>query len=227
MPKVSCIIPAYNEEKRIENVLKAVYQHPLIDELIVIDDASKDRTDKVIEKYKNINFIKNEKNLGKSKTIVVGVRASKNDILFFLDADLIGVTEKNISDLIEPVISKRADISISLRKNAPIWYRKIGLDFISGERVFYKKMIFDKLNEIENLPSYGLETFMNNIIINNNLKIKVVYWDNVLSPWKSWKVGKIKGFIEEIKMTIQILKISSPLKVIRQIIKMHSLKIKD
>ncbi len=88
-------------------------------------------------------------------------------------------------------------------------------------------MIFDKLNEIENLPSYGLETFMNNIIINNNLKIKVVYWDNVLSPWKSWKVGKIKGFIEEIKMTIQILKISSPLKVIRQIIKMHSLKIKD
>ncbi len=227
MPKVSCIIPAYNEEKRIENVLESVYQHPLIDELVVIDDASKDNTSEVVKKYKDITFIKNEKNLGKSKTIVVGVKASKNDILFFLDADLIGITKENISDLIEPVIDKKADISISLRKNAPIWYRKIGLDFISGERVFYKKMISDKLSEIENLPSYGLETFMNNIIIKNNLKIKIVEWNNVLSPWKSWKVGKLRGFIEEIKMTIQILKISSPFKVIYQIIKMHSLKVKD
>lgn len=226
MLKISCIIPAYNEEKRIENVLRAVYNHPLIDELIVVDDASKDGTAEVLKKYKGINFIRHEINRGKSNSVVTGINNSKNDILFFLDADLIGLTAQNVSDLISPVLFGKADIAISLRKNAPGIYRKIGIDFLSGERVFPKKLISEHLDEIKKLPSYGLETFMNGLIIKNRYRIQVVHWDNVLSPWKSWKVGKLRGFWGEIKMNYQILKITSIFGVIQQIVKMSSLRIK-
>ena len=39
MNTVSCIIAAYNEEKRIGDVLKVVSTHPLIDKVVVVDDA--------------------------------------------------------------------------------------------------------------------------------------------------------------------------------------------
>ena len=226
MEKVSCIIPAYNEAARIENILRAVSGHPLIDELIVVDDASSDGTSGVVKKYKDVFLIEHKKNQGKSRAIVSGVKASKGKYLFFLDADLIGLTPENISDLIRPVTSGVADISISLRKNAPVFYRKIGIDFISGERVFLRELIADHLDEIEKISGYGLETFMNKLIIKNNYRIKIVPWNNVLSPWKSWKVGKLRGFWGEIKMSLEILRLEPIFGIIRMVAKMRSLMVK-
>ena len=54
--KVSCIIPAYNEESRIANVLKVVENHPILDEVIVINDGSTDKTADVIRRFK-VTFI--------------------------------------------------------------------------------------------------------------------------------------------------------------------------
>ncbi len=225
MEKISCIIPAYNESGQIEKILKTVEGHPLINEIIVVDDASKDGTAELVKKYKNVLLVRHEKNQGKSRAIVSGVRASKGKYLFFLDADLIGLTPENITDLIRPVISGKADISISLRKNAPGLYRKIGIDFVSGERVFPKELIAEHLGEIEKISGYGLETFMNKLIIKNNYRIKIVPWDNVLSPWKSWKVGKLRGFWGEIKMDMEILRIEPIFGIIRMIVKMRSLRV--
>ena len=44
LPGISCIIPAYNEGPRIKAVLDVVAAHPLIDEIIVVDDGSSDDT---------------------------------------------------------------------------------------------------------------------------------------------------------------------------------------
>ena len=51
MQKVSCIIPAYNEGDRIQGVLSAVYNHPYVSELIVIDDGSSDQTKDVVGRF--------------------------------------------------------------------------------------------------------------------------------------------------------------------------------
>jgi glycosyltransferase involved in cell wall biosynthesis len=44
MVALSCIIPAYNEAERIRAVLEVVSRHPLIDEIIVVDEARPQRT---------------------------------------------------------------------------------------------------------------------------------------------------------------------------------------
>ena len=49
--ELSCIIPAYNEAPRIAAVLEAVLAHPLITEVIVVDDGSQDNTAEVAERY--------------------------------------------------------------------------------------------------------------------------------------------------------------------------------
>jgi len=225
MNEITCIISAYNEEKRISSILEAVYEHALIKEIIVVDDGSKDQTCKVVEKFGKVRLIRHEINKGKSQAVLTGVAAAEREIIFLLDADLLNLKPKNITDLIEPVTSKEADIAISLRKNAPWPFRKIGLDYLSGERVFRKSLIVNDIEKIAQLPSYGLEVYLNKLIIKNRLKIKIVFWENVLSPWKHQKGNVWAGLKGEIKMSWQILKTISIFEIIYQIIMMLKLKI--
>ena len=51
MKTISCIIPSYNEEKRIIEVIQTVIRHPHVNEIIIVDDGSKDNTKKVIEDF--------------------------------------------------------------------------------------------------------------------------------------------------------------------------------
>lgn len=226
MTKVSCIIPAYNEGSRIGNVLCVVYDHPLIDEIIVVDDASKDNTKDIVGKFKNIRLIVHEKNQGKSQAVVDGIVSSQGEIIFLLDADLIGLAPKDIADLIAPVLFQKADISISMRKNSPWISRKIGLDFISGERVFSKKLVKDNLNEMRKLARFGLEVYLNKLIIKNKYRIKIVFWKNVISPWPYKKSGLLRGLKSFFFMIVDILRTISIFEVIRQFVMMSFLKVK-
>jgi glycosyltransferase involved in cell wall biosynthesis len=226
MQKVSCVIPAYNEGSRIEKILELVRKHPTINELIVVDDCSEDDTSDIVRKFKDIKLVSHNVNKGKSQAVATGILNAGGDFIVLLDADLIGLTAQNITDLISPVLSGEADISMSLRKNAPPYYRKIGIDIVSGERVFSKIFLEGHLEEIKKLPRFGLESFMNRLIIRNNLRIKVVFWPNVESPWKYKKVGFWRGIWGEIKMNLDILRTISIFEVFYQIAKMSRLKVK-
>jgi len=92
---LSVIIPAYNEEKRISKILDAAYNYfqskDFDYEIIVVDDGSKDKTDKVAQnyssKFKNLKILSFLKNSGKGAAVKAGVLESKGDYLLFADAD--------------------------------------------------------------------------------------------------------------------------------------------
>ncbi|MFZ2072575.1 MAG: glycosyltransferase family 2 protein [Minisyncoccia bacterium] len=226
MKTISCIIPTYNEENRIEGVLKAVIRHPLINEIIVVDDGSADNTQNVVKKYQDVSLIIHPKNRGKSAAVSTGIKKSTGDFILLLDADLIGLTQANITSSVEPVLQGIADVTISLRKNTPGFWKKIGLDYISGERVLPRKILSDSLEKIESLPGFGLESFMNKKIISNKFRIKVVTWNNVISPYKATKYGMWTGIKGEIKMWTDIAKTIGFWGPFYQIIKMLRLKVK-
>lgn len=225
MKKISCVIAAYNEGARIGCVLDAVENHPLIHEIIVVDDGSQDNTSEVVAKRKGIKLITLPKNRGKSFAVVTGIKQSKHDHLFMLDADLIGLSADDVSRLIQPVLDEEADISISLRKNSLPIMRFMELDYISGERVFKKSIIEKHLDNIEKLPSFAIESFFNRVIIENKHSLKVVRWDNTITPRKSAKIGFFKGVWGDILMIRDILKLVSVKEVVRQNYKMHKLKV--
>ena len=226
MTKISCIIPAYNEGKRIRNVLEVVAVHPLIDEVIVIDDGSIDETKKVALEFKKVKLIVHERNLGKSASLYDGIKESSGNYLFFIDADLTYLNAQNITDMIAPVTSGMADVSLSLRKNTPIQWHILGIDYITGERVLSRDIILPHLNKILSLKPFAFEVFLNDLIIKNKCRLKIVPWSNVYTSSKVKKIGLWKGLKGDFFMCIEIIKTVSIFGLFYQIIKMRNLRVK-
>ena len=89
-PMVSVIIPAYNCAGTIGKAIDSALSQKVALEVIVIDDCSSDDLDFVMKKYQgidNLNYIKNEKNLGAAKTRNKGVTLARGEYVAFLDGD--------------------------------------------------------------------------------------------------------------------------------------------
>ena len=202
--KVSCIIPVYNEGERVLGVLNAIVGHELVDEVIVINDGSIDNTKQVLEKTSGINFISLPQNHGKSFAVMTGLKLARNELVMMIDSDLLGLSKQAITALIEPLLKNQADTTMSLRKNSLGIYKLFGCDFFSGERVFYKSILGD-LDQIQKLKGFLLESYINNILIKKNLRLKIVKWENVITPRKSVKMGFWQGSYSDFKMVMLIV----------------------
>lgn len=224
--KVSCVIPIYNEAKRITNVLDAIVGHDCVDEIIVVNDGSTDDSEAVLKQKQGIKLISYPINKGKTHALKLGIQTAKNEHVMLIDSDLVGLTKEAITDLVSPVEDKKAKVSISLRKNALLTFKLFGLDFVSGERVF-EKQILGNLEELDKLPKFGFEVFLNNIIVKNKMPICIVKWKDVISPRKSVKAGFIKGVIGDAKMAMEIISVLKISGVIKQFFAMRALRKKS
>lgn len=202
--QVSCIIPAYNEGPRILGVLKAVCGNPLVTEVIVVDDGSTDGTRELLKAHEGIHLIALPKNHGKTFAVMTGLKQARHDHVLLLDADLQGLTAEAITELIEPVMKGEADMTLSLRKNSLSVFRYLNLDFISGERVFHRRVLGD-LNALSKLTGFGLEVFLNQKAIEQNLRMKSVDFKDVITPRKFVKFGWLKGVWGDFTMIIELL----------------------
>ncbi|MEK7177783.1 MAG: glycosyltransferase family 2 protein [Patescibacteria group bacterium] len=164
---ISVIVPAYNEEKKIGGVLKSLINSSLIDEIIVINDGSNDKTLSIIKKFKKIILINLKKNHGKSYVIVKGIEKSTGDIVIFIDADLTGLNDSHLGNLINPLISGKKEIVIGYPN-----YIKADKLFLplSGERAYWKKDLTPFLREMSK-KGYGLELYLNYIFRNKKIKL--------------------------------------------------------
>lgn len=107
---VSLVIPARNEERCIaEAIEKSI---PFVDEIVVVDGHSVDRTVEIAEQY-GVRVVKDNKR-GKGEAIRVGALAVSHPIVVFMDAD--GSHDPaDIPSLVEPILENRADLVIGSR----------------------------------------------------------------------------------------------------------------
>ena len=102
-PKVGVVIPAYNEEKNIDDCLRSIinsdYPKSKL-EVVVVDDGSTDSTLKILEKYKKVRVLK-QQHIGKVEALNLGVKHCSSDFVVTIDADTM-VDAKCIKELLKP-----------------------------------------------------------------------------------------------------------------------------
>jgi glycosyltransferase involved in cell wall biosynthesis len=221
--RISCIVCAYNEADRIRHILDAVYRHPMLYEIIVVNDGSTDDTAAMLANYPDIRVLSYSPNRGKTYAMNQGVAAAGGDYLMFLDADLAGVTPADVEALARPVANGWTDVSISLRANSLLIYRLLGLDFVSGERVIPAWLVADALTAMQQLPRWGGEAFINDRICREKLSIAVVKWPAVYNIRKYQKVGFWRGIFAELAMVGDAFQVLNPFGAVGQNLKLLSL----
>ena len=135
--KLSIIIPVYNEEKTILEIIKRVKKVNLkgvLKEIIVVNDGSTDQTKKKLAKVQDIKLINLIKNQGKGAALRTGFRQAKGDYVLIQDADL-EYDPNDIPKLLQPIQAKKAEIVYGSRflgphKNMLFWHL-MGNKFLS------------------------------------------------------------------------------------------------
>lgn len=206
--KVTAIIAAYNEEANIGNVLRVLLSSPDLDEVIVVDDGSKDRTSEISKKI-GAKTIRIEPNQGKGNAMKVGVKNARSEIVAFFDADLLSLTKEHISLIVQPVLKGKAAMCIGVRErwgNLPAFFIKVDpLLAIGGERAM-KRFVFENIPD-KFMQGFAVETALDYYCKANKLPVHYAKLKDLNVVVKEKKWGFIKGFKNRIKMIGQILKI--------------------
>jgi glycosyltransferase involved in cell wall biosynthesis len=138
---VSVIIPAYNEENTVLQVLQKVAEQRVDGvafETIVIDDGSKDRTVELLEKNPRLysKLVKQPRNGGKGAAVRAGLAAATGDYILFQDADL-EYDPADYGKLLMPAVKFSADIVMGSRIAAPpctrvaYYWHRVGNRFLT------------------------------------------------------------------------------------------------
>jgi glycosyltransferase involved in cell wall biosynthesis len=140
--KLSIIVPVYNEEKTILDVLTRLQtiNFGLDYEVIVVDDGSTDKTksilqERIIPSSKNIKLIFLDKNSGKGAALRRGFQVATGDIMAVQDADL-EYQPQDIAPLVKPILEGRSRVVYGarfLRHHQPLY--KL---FYTGNRLISK-----------------------------------------------------------------------------------------
>lgn len=153
---LSIIIPLYNEEKLVIELLKRLGKVQLPEyitskEVIIVDDCSKDqsynRVQEFIKEEVNYKLLKHEKNMGKGAAVRTGIQSANGDVFLIQDADL-ELSPNDIPNLIEAM-------------------HDLGVEFVNGSR--YLPGIARPLASFKRYMGNRIFTFLTSIFVNVKL----------------------------------------------------------
>lgn len=138
---VTVVIPAFNEAETVAAAAAAAIGHPLVSEVIVVDDGSTDGTADAAARA-GARVLRLERNGGKAGALDAGARAAREGVLLFLDADVTGHTHATLSRIMQPVLDGRYEMYVGIHARSTLWLNRLLHFFpiISGERALTKRL---------------------------------------------------------------------------------------
>lgn len=200
---VTVLIPAYNESRHIRKTLESLAPETLVNEVIVVDDGSVDKTASIAKEC-GAKVIKLSKNRGKGGAIAAALSEISNQTVLLIDADLQETANKALV-LTDPIINGWADITIArfkpkksgkgfgVARKTAAWGVKLltGKTItapLSGQRCL-KKEVLGKLLPLA--PRFGLEVGMTIDALKMGYRLLEIETDLSHSP----PGRNIRGFI--------------------------------
>lgn len=173
--KTTAIVPVYNEEETVGNVLSILKEVEDLDKIIVVNDGSTDNSLEEIKKVKDnkIKLISLEENQGKSGAIKEGVKNLETDLVFFCDADLLHLKKEHVKKILSPLKDGEKAMSVGLIDYSKIrnnLYKNGYFPLIAGQRAL-PFSIFKKVLNNPFMKDFGLEVVLNNYCKQNEIPI--------------------------------------------------------
>jgi glycosyltransferase involved in cell wall biosynthesis len=202
---ISVVIPAYNEEKTVGNVLNVLRDIAAINEIIVVSDGSTDGTAAVSRKA-GARVIELPQNMGKGAAIKKGFNETSGEIVLLFDADLIGLKPDHVIRLLKPVAGNAAGMTVGVFSSGrlPTYLAQKISPFLSGQRAV-RREILENISDIED-AGYGVEIALTKFARKENIKVLKVELEDLTHVMKEEKLGLVEGFYERLKMYWQILR---------------------
>ena len=198
MKTVAAILPAYNEARTIERIIKILREVPELNEIIVVSDGSTDATTNVARKAGAI-VLELTSNKGKGAAMFAGAQFTSQEVLLFLDADLEGLLPEQVISIIAPVLKNEADMTIGIFKQGrPLtdWSQAVA-PYLSGQRAI-KRDLFLKAGLANS--RYDAEVRLTHFAKENSWRVLEIPLVNVTHVIKEEKRGLWSGFFARLGM---------------------------
>lgn len=202
--RICALIPAYNEENTITEIIKTLARVELIDQIVVVDDGSEDDTTPVA-RAAGAEVIQMPENKGKGAAIMRGVESVEADVFLLLDGDLIGLNQEHVENLLAPVLEDGVDMAVGLF-NEGRGLTDLAQYFapnLSGQRAV-KVEILEKIDDLDK-EGFGVELLLNSYVKKNG-QMEFVSLPELTHVMKEEKMGLCRGIKARLVMYWEILK---------------------
>ena len=202
--KFAAVVPAYNEENTIANVVKVLVASPNIDEVIVVSDGSEDNTAAIAAEL-GATVVNLSDNRGKGGAMLAGMKQTDAEYILFMDADLVGLNECHIESMLAPIKNGRVDMTLGVFKNgrrSTDLAQKVA-PYLTGQRVL-KTSLLRQVHDMD-IARFGVELALTRFMEENDIQYKTVELKDLSHVMKEEKLGLWKGFGARLKMYWEII----------------------
>jgi hypothetical protein len=198
----TAIVCAYNEEKSLQGVLEALMTTEFVDEIMAVDDGSRDSSRAIIEARvgagwrggRVIRGIYFSPNRGKGHAMAEAAARARGDILLYVDADLLNWNAGYAAQLLEPLLTKEAAMTIGypVREDDDPDRRFPFLHWIAGQRAVWREDLRPFLDVIRG-SRFGVETLINLYYRARGKHVELVPMHGLIHPVKGEKEKPLKA----------------------------------
>jgi len=197
-------VPAHDEAATIGGVVEPIVRHPLVGEVIVVDDGSRDAT-AARANDAGARVISLHRTRGKAAAMQWGTHLARHEILLFCDADVIGLSAEKITRIVKPVLAGQFDMHVGIRARRTYWANRL-LHFtpvIGGERAL-RREIWDQVPP-EYKRNFQIEIALNFFAKQNGQRMGISILRGLTQVIKERKRGLLAGLWQRMLMIRDIL----------------------